>query len=327
MEWLQIDVLIDYFRFSSKIHSFADLIELLGLEEVVWQVGKPRDGWSCHEYCSGMHLYHGGRDDVAVELSGAGCRMLETCNDQKFDWIGLFNYIMEQVKAKDMNVSRLDVACDEREEILQFEKMVRHCKQKKYISKARRCIWIGGDEREIMFGASSSNTRLRIYDKALERGVDGHWTRCEFQLRDEAADSFLLNLRQVGDIGATYGGVLLNYLRFTTSSPEKSQNNYDRIPTTVWWEKFVGTLQKIKNLTIGGIEYNYFNLESFLVHQCGSSMKAYVEAHDGDLTALLEIVTNAKLSKKQEDMLQQMKCVVSQKNAAAELIWCAEGKL
>ena len=152
---------------------------MLGLQKVDWEQ-KARDGWLCHEFFGGIHLYHGGRDDAGVELSGAGCRMLETCNGNSFDWIGLFGYIREQ--GDEMNVSRLDVA---------------------------------GDEEEVIFGASSSSTRLRIYNKALERGVAGPWVRVEFQLRDEAANSFLANLlAREGRIGETYGGVLLNYLRY-----------------------------------------------------------------------------------------------------------------
>ena len=74
---------------------------------------------------------------------------------------------------------------------------------------------VAGDEEEVIFGASSSSTRLRIYNKALERGVAGPWVRVEFQLRDEAANSFLANLlAREGRIGETYGGVLLNYLRY-----------------------------------------------------------------------------------------------------------------
>ena len=43
-----MDVLIDYFKFTSKVHSWPDLVELLGLGSVIWESGKARDGWSCH---------------------------------------------------------------------------------------------------------------------------------------------------------------------------------------------------------------------------------------------------------------------------------------
>jgi len=232
-----MNVLIDYFKFTSKIHSWADLVEMLGLQSVVWQSGNTRYGWSCHEYSNGMHIYHGGRDDVGVELSGSGCRMLESCNKCAFDWVGLFQYIVDQ--GDDMNVSRLDVAGDEQDGLLSLDKLVKYTKDRKYISKARRKVWISGDEEEILFGASSSHTRLRIYNKALERGVDGPWVRVEFQLRDDAADSFILNLLEKGgEIGPTYGGVLLNYLRYVTKCPAECHNNYDRIPTVSWWRSF-----------------------------------------------------------------------------------------
>lgn len=258
-----------------------------------------------HEFFGGMHVYHGGRDDVGIELSGSGCRMLESCNGNSFDWLGLFRYIMEQ--GDEMNISRLDVAGDDKDGVLTLGKITQQTRTRKYICKARRRVWMGGNEEEVIFGASSSSTRLRIYNKALERGVEGPWVRVEFQLRDEAADSFILNLLRLGEIGPTYGGVLLNYLRYVTRCPEDSQNNYNRIPTVGWWSRFVGTAEKIKNITVGGLEYNYFNLESFIVHQCAGSLRAYVEANGGDVGPLLDVISKAKLSKKQEELLKQMK--------------------
>lgn len=314
----KLEILVDYLRFTSKIHSVGNLVEMLGLQDVDWEPGRARDGWSIHNYSCGMHIYFGQREDVGVELSGAGCRMLETCNHGSFDWIDLFEYIVEQ--GDDMNVSRLDIAGDDREdEILSMEKLVRYTETRRYISKARRCIWISGDEQEVMFGASSSSTRLRIYNKALERGLDDeHWIRAEFQLRDQAADSFILNLLAVKEIGRAYGGVLLNYLRYTTRPPQGLSDNYDRIPTVGWWAKFVSTSEKIKNIKVGGLEYNYFNLESFLVKQCASSLKAYVEANGGCIDGILQMIKDAKLSKKQKEMLSQLN--VSQNKMAAAWI-------
>lgn len=245
-----MEVLIDYFEFTSKVHDWRDFIELLGLESVVWQQGRPYKGWTFHEYSNGMHIYHGGRDDVGVALSGAGCRMLETCNNNSFDWCGLFAFIMEHAKNKHMNVARLDVAGDDKDGILSLRKIANYAEHFKYICKARHRVWMGGDEEMVVFGAKSSATRLRIYNKALERGVEGPWVRVEFQLRDDAADSFVLNLlQQGGEIGPTYSGVLLNYLRFTTRDPSGCNNNYDRIPTVSWWRSFRGNMPKAQKYT------------------------------------------------------------------------------
>lgn len=305
MEGILINILIDYLRFTSKIHNWVDLAEMLGLQKIEWEAGKARDGWMYHEFFGGMHVYHGGRDDVGIELSGSGCRTLESCNSNSFDWLGLFRYIVEQ--GDEMNVSRLDIAGDDKDGVLTLDKITQQTRQRKYICKARRCVWMAGDEEEVIFGASSSSTRLRIYNKALERGVEGPWVRVEFQLRDEAADSFILNLLCLGEIGPTYGGVLLNYLRYVTRCPDESQNNYNRIPTVGWWARFVGTAEKIRNITVGGLEYNYFNLESFIVRQCAGSLRAYVEANGGDIGLLLDVIAKARLSRKQEELLRQMK--------------------
>lgn len=281
-----------------------DLMELLGVQDVTWDAGKARDGWLFHEYFAGMHFYHGGREDVGVEFSGVGCRMLESCNNNSFDWISLFRYIVEQ--GEDMNVSRLDIAGDDHDGVLTMDKLYRHTQQRKYICKARRCVWMAGDEEEVIFGASSSSTRLRIYNKALERGVAGPWIRVEFQLRDEAADSFILNLLQIGEIGPTYGGVLLNYLRYVSRCPNETQNHYDRISTVGWWDKFVGTSQRIKNITVGGLEYNYGNLADFVEGQCAGALRAYVAFNGGSVDKLLEVISKASVSKKHKLLLQEM---------------------
>lgn len=295
-----MDILIDYFRVSFKELEIADLVEYLGLQNLDFLEGKARDGWTRHDFYNGIHLYSVGRDDIGLEMSGVGCRTLETVNNCSFDWLTFFRWVVDFGDAA--NVSRLDVAGDDKDGILDFSVLVRHTRAGKYISKARKRIWIEGDEREIMFGASSSSTRLRIYDKALERGVDYHWIRAEFQLRDEAADSFISNLLSLGDIGSTYGGVLLNYLRYTTKAPDPSKShNYDALNTTVWWEKFVATSGKIRNVTVGGLEYNLQSLEDFISKQCASSIRAYLAVFSAD--RLFSVVGSTNYSDKQTQLV------------------------
>jgi len=296
-----MEILIDYLCFTSKIHDVGGLKELLGLNNIDFLVGKAFNGWSCCDYSNGIKILYGTRDDIAVNMSGSGCRFLESCNDNHFDWLGLFDYLKSEGDC--MNISRLDLACDEKEGILDMKKMVHSTEHRKYISRARSKRWIAGDEECIIFGATTSDTRLRIYNKALERGVEGHWMRSEFQFRDEAADSAILNLIKFRNIGRTYGGIMNNYLRFTTKNPELCAEHYETVKTTQWWQEFVGTSEKIKNIRVGGLEYNYMNLEDFITKQCASSLKTYIEANHGDISGLMEIVDKAKINKKQKDLL------------------------
>ena len=101
--------------------------------------------------------------------------------------------------------------------------------------------------------------------------------------------------------------MLLNYLRYTTSVPGFPETNYNRLNTVGWWDKFVGTAEKIKNIKVGGLEYNYFNLESFVVRQCAGALKVYVDVHGGDIGPLLEVISKARLSKKHEELLRQLR--------------------
>jgi DNA relaxase NicK len=297
-----MDILVDYLAFSSKIHSPSDILKWLGLEEVQFIEGRPIHGWTHCNYASGIRILYGGRDDIGVEMSGTGCRFLESCNELNWDWPKFFNEVQDH--DKDMNISRLDIACDEKEGILNFEKMVKHTKQGRYISKAHNKRWIDGNEQSLIFGATTSDTRLRIYNKALERGVEGHWIRAEFQFRNEAADSFLFNLRHEKEIGTTYSGVLNNYLRFTRENPDDLNYHYEDAHVCAWWRKFAGTSRKIKNIRVGGMEYNLGNVLDYVQNQCSSSLKTLMMAYEGDFTKILDMIENAKLSKKQKMLLE-----------------------
>lgn len=164
------------------------------LQDIEWQTMKGRNGWTKSFYNEGIRILFDGREDLGVEISGKGCRALETYNNNEFKWSEFLAFLISE--PEQMNVSRLDIACDDHEGILDMKTMYGHVKSRKFISKAKRCIWTDGDEQSIVIGSPQSDTRLRIYNKGLERGVNQHWIRAEMQLRDKAADSFIMNLVQ-----------------------------------------------------------------------------------------------------------------------------------
>ena len=310
-----MNILVDYISFSTRIHSLENILHLLGLDEIDFLAGAARNGWMEHMYFNGIHIYHGGREDIGVEMSGVGCRTLETCWKNGYDWPGLFQLLLDhrskvldpdgdEQEYREMHVSRLDIACDDRE-ILDIKTITKYTSERRYISKARRCVWLSGDEQEVIFGSTKSSTRLRIYNKALERGVDGKWTRVEFQFRNEAAESFMANLMSYGmDFGRTFSGVLLNYLRYVTEEV-KSSINYERYKIVKWWKDFLDASEKISNVTVGGLAYNYGSLEYFIKHQVLSSVKCWLEINNGDVSKFMEMVSKAKLNKKQEELIHK----------------------
>lgn len=298
-----MDILNDYLTFTSRVGSVHTIIRLLHLQGVKFEENKSYLGYEKCWYCNGVKIHFGWRPDYCVDISGIGCRFIETINNNKFDWNKLLTIIRKRINKQVpglenvmmMSISRLDIALDEKEEITKMSTMMRYTKDHKYISKARRKIWTDGDEQQIVFGAPSSDTRLRIYNKAVERGVQGHWIRFEMQMRNESAESFLYNLKVHNEIGFTYSGVLFNYLRFVKQIPKNE--HYD-VPVCDWWRKLCNDAEKIKNYTTGGLDYNYSGFMSMAKKQIGGLAKTVVELHGGDATELFKMIEEAEMSKR-----------------------------
>lgn len=294
-------VLVDYLTFTDKRHSKDYWVEKLGLTEVRLTVAKPRYMWTEHLYYNGAHIYTSDLGETGIELSGTGCRLIETLNEG-FDWFGLVSDLTES-KA---HISRLDIACDDQDGILDFRKMYKHVKNHKYISRARRVIWTDGDEQQIVFGSPQSDTRLRIYNKAMERGFDDdtHWIRAEFQLRNEQAQSFVNNWRNERSLSRAFAGVLLYYLRFTVKAPDKNHNN-GRIETVSWWDAFLGECEQLPGIFLGGLEYNQERLDKAM-KMCLSTVATFVGACGGDMTRLTELISYAELNPQQREFLDNL---------------------
>lgn len=300
-----MNVLIDYLTMTSKIHSERHFIEMLGLTDCSFLEMPGRYGWQHRLYYRGVSILFGGsRDDICLELSGTGCRTVEEMSNNTFDWFRFLQGFEFDIRTGDVNVSRLDIAGDDHEGILNYSTMVKHCRKERFICKCHRKIWIDGDEQEIMFGAKSSDRRLRIYNKALEQSLDDHWIRVEMQMRNKNAVSFLLNWFREKDIGSCYGGVLRDFLRFTTSSPDGF--HYDRCIVTHWWNKFLGRVESCPQLYVDGGAYTLWHVQRFLERQASSSLKLWLEANNGDWQDIIDMVEGAKLNSRQMQLLDKI---------------------
>lgn len=190
-------ILYDWVSITSKIDSPQTLIELLGLnrEGVAWESCKGMHGYLDRVTFGGVNIHFNGREDMGVwlEMSGQGCRTFETFGNG--DYERLFDYVLEN--PDDLHITRLDVAYDDHEGVLDMEQLKKDTMEDSYISK-----WSGGSVRvghgaskmndTIEFGSMKSAIFLRIYNKAAERGfLDRHWLRVELQMRDERALGFL----------------------------------------------------------------------------------------------------------------------------------------
>ena len=267
-------------------------------------------------YYAGIKLHYSNQL-IVLDMSGKGCRSCEDLNPG-FNWYKFLQFfdrgLTQPMKDSDgklsVHISRIDVACD----LLDDERITlpflqRYVMQDKFICKSNyhTCV-IGNKEMGIYFGSPRSDRRLRIYDKAMEQGEDSPWVRFEFQLRNDNALSFYLNLSQTcnGDFGECYYGMLHDYLRFTTKPNEKDVRHTDRLVVCRWWKEFLNGVRKIKQLYLPGNDYDITNISHVYARQCASTVRTLIEAAEGDITEIIDTALAAKLNRRQRDALAKL---------------------
>lgn len=296
MHWLQV-------RISFPVH---DAIK--GTSQL--------SGYSDCLYYQGIKI-HSRVNEVCLDASGSGCRMIEELN-KNWDWYGFLSTfhdaITKPMKDTEANyrvhISRMDIACD----LLDDERITipflqDYIIKNKYICKSdyHSCV-IGNYEMSVYLGSPRSNRRLRIYDKALEQGEQDKkkWVRFEFQLRNESATAYYLNLRENdGNFVKVYYGMMHEYLRFITQVNDG--NNFSRKSIARWWAKFLCGVQKMRQLYLPGASYGMSNISRFYNKGCASTVRALLEASGGDVTELMKTAEHTPLNKRQREAVEKYK--------------------
>ena len=256
------------------------MIEALGMQECHFQIFDGVKGFSKRLWFDGIsiHLPSHKMPYLWLEMSGSGCRAFETYGSG--NWFALLNTLIQM----GCNIKRIDLAFDDHSGILDMPTLINDTLSELYVSKSNKHeVIIGLDdlthERDcsIYHGSKTSNTLIRIYDKAkqLELGSE-HWIRCEIQLRDENAHNTALELLGGCDIGSLYCGILIRYLRYVDIV--ESDINKWRWPVKDYWSKLVDNAIPICVATTPGVEYNFSNLENYVFHQAGNAIKTYIDA-------------------------------------------------
>ena len=263
-------ILYDWLTFTSKCDSPGSLISLLGLDGVTFE-DRPRgrNGYRSMMAYEGISILYDGREDmgVCVDMSGSGCRVFETYSSSS--WDDLFSVIL----GGDYNISRLDVAADDHTGLLDIDVLRDDTDDHHYVSKAR-CweVQYGSEGTTIYHGSKKSDMLIRIYDKAAEEGVEGHWVRVELQMRDNIATGFLSGM--AGDsLGEHFSGVLCNYLRYVVPQEDL---NMSRWPMADYWQNFLQTVQRIRCWSAPGVDYNLWHLSNYIINQVGNALDCYL---------------------------------------------------
>lgn len=311
--------LVDWLTFVDHLHTTPqEVMSFLGLREdkIPWVYQqKFRNGYPEHFFWNNITISFGSEkerfyDDptkarrdmgICVNMSGQGCRAWET---EGGDWFHLFKRFQGDLPSKlvaempeafcrtfkerrRFNVTRLDLAFDDHNGLIDIHRVEMDVRDRNYVSKCTRSEITWSDDLKpdiqgltIGIGSKKSDIYVRIYDKAAERGfTDRHWIRVELQLRDDRAIVAMAQIMHSQHVGRTVSGILRNYLTFRVPSSDK---NKSRWPIAYYWERVIGTMEKITLWLKPGEPYNIHKSEVWLKKQYGQLIVTLSEIQGRD---------------------------------------------
>lgn len=302
-------IIYDYVTFTSKIHSQLSIVEFLGLQNLIFENLKGFYGYRDRLYYEGISIHYNGRDDmgVCVEMSGKGCRNFEKYGNADYD--GLFSEILanysDEAEKRQMNITRLDVAYDDFNGVIDLPLLCRETQLKNFVSRFKDWQVIFGNKGiSVNHGSNKSNIYIRIYDKRLEQNVEKiipHWVRCELQIRKECALGFI-KLKEA--VEKKYFMVLNNYLRYIV--PTDNDTNSSMLDTAPYWLKFIESAESRSIFHKPADNYSFDKLYSYVNNQLPGAISTYIDVVGVDqfLVDIHNSLKGKKLNPKYNDILK-----------------------
>lgn len=288
---MKCQVLIDWLTFSVKEQDPDKVIQTyLGMDPSLFQdTGYSLMGYNKVKRFSDILVCSDGREDdyfkdmgVCVSMSGNGCRTFETMSKLTLDlkdrqgtssvaFPALFQLLVSDT---DANVSRIDIACDDRAGYLDMDAILTKTQTNEVnsrMTKRSTVISFDGTQRNgatVYIGASSSSFRVRIYDKALEQGESGHWVRVELVMRSKNANAFVEQMTASENVGKLAAQVINDKFSFI----ERDDSNITRCSVCSWWKDFVDELEAVRLVAREVIQHTVEQIGNWVEAQVGPSL-------------------------------------------------------
>ncbi|MBR5165792.1 MAG: replication initiation factor domain-containing protein [Ruminococcus sp.] len=284
-------IIYDWISFTTKIHSVNDVLNLLDFRPDTVRFQSSEQGRYFYRkslYYDGIHIYYDGFSKehgnmgVCVEMSGKGLRNWEEYGNA--DYNNLFKLILTHYNDDPdlcrMKLTRLDIAYDDFEGILDLNTIMRDAMDYNYLSRLRNCS-INLDMSEgqytgltVAHGSMKSNVYIRMYDKRLEQKVSDileHWIRVEIQLRKENAIGFIM---LADSIENSYFSVLNQYLRYLVHSDDSHRERWSTAP---YWLNFIRSADSKSIFRKPKNDYKPENLISYVEKQLSGAVATYID--------------------------------------------------
>ena len=190
---------------------------------------------------------------IHFEFSGNGCkRLVERLKESSMD-VREYLLFLSQYGVK---FSRIDIAYDDFNKLLDFDVMEQKMKDGLVITKMRSSKQVEGYTKieslgnegkrkgvTLYFGNRGSSAFVRFYDKLAEqldkkKPVDANietWQRYELVLKKEKATDFVEKYKECPDLGKLYKKIMGGMIRFI----DDTDINKSRCETSQFWKEFL----------------------------------------------------------------------------------------
>jgi phage replication initiation protein len=298
-----LECILDWLEFT--IHDLNEqevILQVLKMKPADFIVlPKGRYGYKKQMVSGHISVLFSGTEEMGVHviLSGKGCREYEAG--------GTILELLDRIMLHDGKCTRIDMAMDDRTgSIIPFDQ-IQEAVRLGYVSSR----WKTSTEyikrkladgeiigQTINIGSRKSKMYMRIYDKAMEQGIDTPWIRIEMEIREERAEKLQDILLFEDNIGQVYARIINNYIRFLEPS---SDINRGRWPTALWWENLIQEVKKLK-LTRKPEDRTVEDVRSWVKQQVGPSLAVLVLADEGAFDDIINTIMVGKTRLKEKHM-------------------------
>jgi len=268
---MQAEILIDYLTFTihgdANVRTVIDYV--LGMDSTIFEHGRGYNFYQQSMIYKDIRVMYEGMSNmgVCVNMSGRGCRAFEEYHNNS-----ILTFLGRIINQQNINITRIDIACDDKHGYLNLEKMMQYANNGLYrtrlMSRNNQESFKGKERgsKTLYFGSANSLYRIRIYDKAKQTGDNNsHWVRFEITLRAEYANQAVKILNESDCLGKAVSGIIKDKFTFI----ELDNANISRCSVAEWWAEFLGEIQTVKLTSRQKVTHSIDESKKWLKESCG----------------------------------------------------------
>ena len=248
----------------------------------------------------------GVREDmgICVSMSGNGCRLFEKMTG----WTGADKFaplLRMLAEGDDCHLTRIDIACDDKTGQLDMETMREKVQRHEINSRTKRHTEIRDMDGKtvcgdtLYIGSKSSDFLIRIYDKAAEQGVSGHWIRVEMRIKGKNAQSVAEKYQNYDTVGAFAAEILNNKFSFI----ERDDSNTSRCSVSVFWRSFVEAVEQVELWTRHAVQHPIEKVLTWISQSLGPSLCMVLDTYGMSELYRIAEASRGRLSGAQEALI------------------------